>query len=188
MKIALTLIGVFLAVLLIIPAFVSEDVTITRRIEINRPIQTVYDVVKDYNYYRQWNAWSQMDKNASGEISGPVGEVGAKWSWQGDTVGKGSLTIEELNNNKSIRSRLEFIEPMQMVARDLWHFESVEDSKTIVTWSYDATATTYMMRWANLMLDSQLGPDLERGLSNLKKLIENLPVTKPLELEMESGE
>lgn len=174
MRIVLIVVALIVGIILLVPAFIDEDVTITRSVEINKPVEQVYNVVKDFNYYKQWNAWSQMDKDASGEISGSVGEVGAKWSWDGDTVGIGSLTIQELVPNKTIISRLEFVSPMAGEADDLWNFEVIDSSHTKITWSYAGSASSYFMRYMNPMMEGMLGPQLEIGLSNLKNLVETL--------------
>ena len=174
MRIVLIVIAIMVGIILIVPAFIDEDVTISRTVEINKPAEQVYNVIKDFNYYKQWNAWSQMDKDASGEITGSVGQVGAKWSWDGDTVGKGSLTIQELVPNQSITSRLEFVSPMTGEAQDLWNFERIDSSITMITWTYAGSASSYFMRYMNPMMEGMLGPQLEIGLSNLKNLIEAL--------------
>jgi uncharacterized protein YndB with AHSA1/START domain len=179
MKIFLVVIAIIVGVLLIVPAFINKDITISRTIEINKPVDQVYNVVKDFNYYKQWNAWSQMDKDAKGEITGPAGEVGTKWSWDGDTVGVGSLTIEELEPNQSITSKLEFISPMTAEAQDLWDFEMVDSSTTKITWTYAGTTDSYFMRYMNPMMEGMLAPDIETGLNNLKTLVEGLPEPEP---------
>ncbi len=172
-------IGIFIAVLIgifaIIPAFIDEDVSFSRTTEIDMPVGVVYSVVKNYEYYKEWSAWSRMDLDAKNELTGTPGEVGSKWSWDGDTVGIGSLTIEELIPNKSIKSKLEFISPWTATALDLWDFEIVDSTTTSVKWTYSGNAPTYFMRYMNLATESMVGPQLEIGLSNLKELIENLP-------------
>lgn len=183
MKIILIILGAVLAVFLLTPAFIDADATVSRSIDVNKPASTVYTIVKDFNYYKQWNAWSQMDKKATGEISGPVGEIGATWSWEGDTVGKGSLTIEELEPNKAIKSRLVFWSPMEGEAQDLWDFEMLDSTTTKITWTYAGTASSYFARLGNLAIEGILGPDLEKGLSNLKELIEKMPATEEKSIE-----
>jgi len=184
----LIFLAVVIGIIVIFPAFIEPDVTLSRTIEIKKPVAEVYSVIKDYNYYLQWNPWTQMDKTASHELSGPMGEVGARWSWQGDTVGTGTLTIEELVENKSIKSRLEFIAPFESTAQDLWDFESIDENTTKVTWSYAGTAGSYFMRYMNLVTESMLGPQLTLGLENLKKLIESMPEAEPAEIGEETAE
>ena len=187
MRIVLIVVAAIVAVILIIPAFVDKEVKFTKTIEISKPVDQVYNVVKDFNFYKKWNVWSQMDKDAVGELSGPVGEVGSKWSWNGDTVGVGSLTIEELVPDQSIISKLEFKAPMQAVAQDLWKFDMIDSSTTKVSWSYAGTVDSYFARYGNLFLENVIGPDYEKGLSNLKELVESL---KPVQVDstMTTGE
>lgn len=179
MRIVLAVIAVIVAIIVIVPEFIDADVTITRTIEVNKPVDQVYNVVKDFNYYKQWNAWSQMDKDATGEISGPVGEVGSSWSWNGDTIGIGTLTIEALVPNQSITNRMEFFTPMAGEAQGLWNFDMIDSAVTKITWTYAGTTDSYFMRYMNPMMEGMLGPQLETGLNNLKTLIETLPDPEP---------
>ena len=174
MRFFLITIAIIIGFIVIIPAFVSPEVSFTKTIVINKPVDQVYNVVKDFNYYKQWNVWSLMDKKASGELSGPVGEVGSKWSWSGDTVGVGSLTILELVPDKSITSKLEFVAPMEAEAQDLWDFEKIDSTSTKVSWTYAGSTDSYFGRYGNLFLEGVIGPDFENGLVNLKNLIENM--------------
>lgn len=176
-------IAVLIGIFAIIPAFIDEDVSFTRSIEINKPVALVYGVVKNFEYYQQWNAWSQSDTNAVNELTGTAGEVGSKMSWVGEIVGTGSLTIEELVENKSIQSKLEFVIPWQGVALDLWDFEQLDSTTTKVNWTYSGEMDSYLMRYMNLAIEGMVGPQFELGLSNLKELIENMPVPQAVETE-----
>ncbi len=129
-----------------------------------------------------------MDKDAVNELTGTPGEVGAKWSWQGDTVGTGALTIEELVPNKSIKAKLEFFVPFEATAQDLWDFEMLDSTSTKVTWTYAGKSDSYFMRYMNLMTESMVAPQLETGLSNLKNLIENMPEPELMETAEEEVE
>ncbi len=167
----------------IVPAFIDEDITFSRTTDINKPVDVVFGVVKNFEYYKEWSAWSRMDLDAKNELTGTPGEVGSKWSWDGDTVGVGSLTIEELVPNKSIKNRLDFLTPRPMTALDLWNFESVDSTTTTVKWTYSGAIDSYFGRYMNLAMEDMLAPHLEAGLSNLKELIENLPEPQPKKIE-----
>ena len=172
MRIFLIIVAAIVAIILLIPAFIDEEVIITRSVEIDKPVEQVYDVAKDLNYYREWNAWAAMDQGSKGEISGPVGEVGSKYSWKGDTLGTGSLTIEHLVPNQSITSKIEFIEPWTAVAQEMWNFEMVDSNTTSVEYTYSAVAESYFMRYMNPMAEGMVGPPTEIGLANFKELVE----------------
>lgn len=171
----LIFLAVVVGVIAIIPAFIDPAASLTRSIEINKPANVVYSFAKNYEYYKEWNAWSLSDKDAFGELSGTPGEVGSKWTWDGDTVGKGSLTIEELVPNKSIKSRLDFYAPFTGVAQDLWNFEMIDSTTTKVDWTYYGEADSYFMRYMNLGMEAMLGPSFESGLANMKAMVESMP-------------
>lgn len=182
----LIFLAVIIGIIAIIPSFIDPESSITRSVEIDEPVELVYNVTKDYNQYLKWNPWSKMDKNARHEITGPKGAVGSKWAWEGnpDSIGTGSLTIEELVPNQSIKSRLEFIVPPMGTAQDLWYFKKIDSTKTLVTWSVVMTADSYFKRYFNIGAEKFLGPTLEQGLNDLKTLIE----TMPAELDTLSGD
>lgn len=173
----LIFLAIVAGIIVIIPAFIEPDSTVSRSTEIDKPVSQVYNVTKDFNQYLKWNPWSKMDKSAKHEITGVPGEIGSKWSWEGnpDSIGTGSLTIEELIPNTSIKSKLEFIVPSMGSAQDLWYFKELDSTKTSVTWSVAMKADSYFKRYFNLGAEKFLGPQLEQGLKDLKELIESMP-------------
>ena len=166
--IVVVIIVLFLGIALFLPStsYVERSTTI------NVPADSIFAIVVDYNYYREWNPWSKMDPDAQGEISGPISQVGQKWSWQSDIIGSGTLTTEEIKPGKYIESKLEFTAPQEMQSKDIWKFEPVENG-TNVTWINEAELGYPVERYFGLMMDSMLGGDFESGLANLKNLAEN---------------
>jgi len=152
--------------------FLPETSHVERSIQINAPVDSVYAVVSDYTYYRQWNPWSKMDPQAKGEITGPLGSVGQKWSWESEIIGSGSLTTEKLIPGKYIKSSLVFTAPQAMKSDDIWFFDQQENA-TRVTWINEAALDYPVGRYFGLFMDGMLGGDFESGLVNLKKLCEN---------------
>ncbi|MCB0282806.1 MAG: SRPBCC family protein [Calditrichae bacterium] len=173
----LIFLAIVVGIIAIIPSFIDPEATVTRSIEVEKPVEVVYSITKDYNQYLKWNPWSKLDRNARHEITGPVGEVGSKWAWEGnpDSIGTGSLTIEELVQNQAIKSKLEFIVPPMGTAQDLWYFKAIDSTKTSVTWTVAMKADSYFKRYFNIGAEKFLGPTLEQGLGDLKGLIESMP-------------
>ncbi len=175
-----TLIGlvVFIAVLLgiaaLVPAFIDPEVNVSRSIEINQTPEVVFNIAKNYDLYGEWNPWSEMDKDAENTVEGEPGTVGSRWTWNGDTVGTGSLTLVEIRPNTFIKGHLEFYKPWSAQADDIWHLDSLGENRTRVTWTYHSLMDGYFMRYMNLSMDGMLGPQLEHGLHNLKLFIEDL--------------
>ncbi len=183
-------IAVLVGIILIIPAFISPEASITKSINVNKPIDFVFNVAKDFDHYREWNVWSKMEKDLETSIEGTPGEIGSKWTWAGDTIGTGSLTLKDFVMNQSIKNELEFIEPPFGKAEDLWTFEMIDSSSTKINWTYHVNMESYFMRYFNLGLESQLGPQLEQGLQNFKEYVEAMPDeeliknTEPIEEEI----
>lgn len=174
-KALLIAVGALVAVALVVPAFLPKEHHVERSIEIAKPIGTVFNVVKDYDYYKKWNPWSKIEPTAKSELSGnPPGEIGSRWSWEGKEVGKGSLTLVEFVPNESIKGKLEFLAPFEAQSWDLWKFQEMEGGMTQVTWINEGESS-YLMRYMVPSMDGMLGPQFEQGLADLKALIESLP-------------
>ncbi|RMH60748.1 MAG: hypothetical protein D6677_13225 [Calditrichaeota bacterium] len=175
-----TLIGivVFIAVLLgivaVVPLFIDPEVNVSRSIEIQQSPEVVFTVIKNYDLYPEWIPWTRADKDAEYTIDGEPGDVGSTWSWNGDTVGQGSLTLAEIRPNSYIKGKLSFYKPWVANADDLWQIDSLSEEKSRVTWTYHTVTDGYLMRFMNLRYESILGPEMERGLKNLKTFVENL--------------
>jgi len=178
-------VAVLVLIIVIIPAFVDSEYRVERSITVNAPVEKTFMIAKNYEYYVEWNPWSQMEPSAYDEMSGTPGEVGSKWSWEGDTVGVGSLTLVSFEPYSRIESRLEFVSPYQSVARDLWTFEEVDSTTTEVTWAIEGESPSYMMRYMNLGMEGMLGPQFEQGLQNFKQLVESLPDEQQMEQQAE---
>lgn len=161
------------ALFLIIALFLPSQARVERTIVIEKPTSTVYGLIVDFNNYKKWNPWSQMDPEAKGELEGQAGEPGQKWSWDGKVVGKGSMTLVETVPNKMIKSELKFVEPFEAKSWDLWTFKPVQGG-TEVVWANESDLDYPVGRYFGLFYDGMMGPDFEKGLQNLKELAESM--------------
>jgi len=176
----LLVVGIIVTLILVVAVFLPGTAVVTRTVEVNKPVETVFNYVADYTNYIKWNAWSQMDPEAKSELTGTPGEIGQIYSWDGDIVGKGTLTLNELEPYSSIKGELVFISPMQGLAVDNWKFETLENATRIV-WTFETELGYPIGRFFGLMMDGQLGPQLDEGLSNIKTQIEALPEAEVVE-------
>ena len=163
---------VLIILFLLVGLFLPSTSHVERSITISVPTDSVYALVADYNYYQDWNPWLKMEPTAKGEISGPVGQVGQKWAWEGKIIGSGSLITEEIIPGKYIKSNLVFTAPQAMQSKDIWKFESVNIGSKVI-WINEAELSYPIERYFGLFMDSLLGEDFESGLTNLKILSEN---------------
>ena len=97
----------------------------------------------------------------------------ASWESKNENVGKGSQEIISITEGSSLETHLTFKEPFESESDAYMLTEAKGDGETNVKWGVKG-AFPYPM---NLMLlfmdmDAQMGPDLEKGLENLKTVLE----------------
>lgn len=159
------IVTLFLIVALLLPS----QVRVERAIVIEQPVEVVYSLVSDFGNYKKWNPWSKKDPAAKGKLSGNPGEAGQRWSWEGELVGKGYMSLEEAIPNKMIKSKLKFLQPFEAESWDIWSFEPTSGG-TKVTWANEADLDYPVGRYFGLFYDGIIGPDFEKGLENLRSL------------------
>lgn len=157
---------------LIVAAIIPDTMVIERKITIDRPVTQVFTKVADLASWQKWNPWTKIDPEAELSFSTPSRGVGANWSWQGDKIGKGKLTTEEIDELRSIRFKLEFEEPISSQATDLWQFNGKDNGTTAVTWRNSTYLDYPLGRLSSLYLKPLLEEQFEQGLQDLKQLVE----------------
>ncbi|MFQ5629996.1 MAG: SRPBCC family protein [bacterium] len=167
-------IGAIVVLFFVVALFLPASSTLERTIEINKPPEVVFGQVVDFNNYLKWNPWSEREPTAKNTITGEAGTVGSSWAWEGEEIGAGSLTIEKIEPNQSIHSAFVSKKPFEGTASVDWTFQAT-DSGTKVTWQFTGKNPYPTMRYMGLMVDGMLGPQLEKGLANLKIRCEALP-------------
>ncbi|MBT5872537.1 MAG: SRPBCC family protein [Candidatus Latescibacteria bacterium] len=160
--------------LLIVSAMLPDDYRFSRTIEINRTVGDVYPLVVNLPNWPKWDPFTESDPDAESTFTGTPGTIGSTWSWEGELIGVGRLTLQEFVTNVSIRSELAFISPQPMVGKDIWEFVETP-SGVQVSWISEGNLDYPFGRFAGIFMDSILGPSIETGLDNLKKVSEGLP-------------
>lgn len=171
LKIILIVIVLLVGVVLAVAAFLPSEYKVSRSIEINRPVEVVFKNIDNFKNRPAWDPWLSQDPDAEVTYAGPDSGVGASYSWKGETIGSGTMTIEEVVENESIKSKLEFTEPRMSASMVCWKLESTANG-TKATWTNRGKLGYPIERFFGLMLDGMLGPDFEKGLQSLKKVIE----------------
>lgn len=158
--------------ILVLAAFMPGSYNIEKNVIIHRSGTDVMAKVSDLNYYSQWNPWQQMDPTTKSTITGTPAIPGHKYAWEGKKVGMGSLTLKSLDS-KHIHFDLEFLKPWKAKANDNWLFEPWGDgNETKVTWQNSGSFAWPIARLMGPMLNKSLNQQFEKGLQNLKKMVE----------------
>jgi hypothetical protein len=175
LKIALySLLGI-LALLLIVAIFVNKNYAISREITISKPVEVVFNYVKYLKNQENYSVWSKIDPAMKKEYRGTDGSVGFVSAWDSKVkdAGRGEQEIIKITENERIDCELRFIWPMESKDHIFMITKSVNDDITIVRWGFEGKME-YPMNLVLLFMnfDAMVGPDLEKGLANLKDILE----------------
>jgi ribosome-associated toxin RatA of RatAB toxin-antitoxin module len=173
LQIILIILGSLITLFFLVAFLLPSSKKFYRSIEIESPVEQVFKLVSDFNYYKEWSPWSETEPEANTEISGEPGTVGHKWEWKGKKIGEGYLQIKEIDQNTSLKSDLIFQKPREMISEDIWKFEKLGEDRTFVTWGHYSLLGYPVERFVGLRLEKMLAPNFEKGLLNLKALSES---------------
>jgi len=162
----LALLGIYLIVALFLPS----EVEVSRSITIDRPANMVFQQVNSLDNWVKWDPWyeSEPDMLISPDSEHDSG-VGARRKWDSEEHGSGAQEIVESYPDSLIRIKLE----MEKVGASYatWTFKE-DNGKTNVTWTLEADAPLLLRPFMIMFLPSAVKKDYDRGLANLKKLVE----------------
>jgi hypothetical protein len=181
-KIVGIVIVAIVALVAIAAAFMSPKSHLERSIVVNAQPATIFQQINSLKNHSNWSPWMKQDPNSTITFEGPESGVGAKMSWKSEKLGNGSQWIIESEENKHLKTRMNF--DMEGDYASNIYLEPV-DGGTKVTWTYEGDvsnagmATSIMGKIMGNFLDGFLGPDYEKGLSNLKTLAESQPQQNP---------
>lgn len=165
------------ALLLIIALFLPSHFHVERSVKIQKPISTVFETAIDINQRAEWDPWIELEPDAKIKVHITPEIIGSGYTWKGEIIGEGKITIQEFVPNKLIKSKIKFIAPQSMESDVIWTFTET-DNISFVTWAFEGSLSYPIEKWSGLFMDKFMGPQFEKGLSNFKKLVESLPDMK----------
>ncbi len=163
-----------IVIALVVALFVSKDLNVSKEVVINKPKQQVFDYIKLIKNQPNYSVWAKMDPNIKTSFTGTDGAVGFVNTWEGNKdVGKGSQTITGIVEGEKLDTELKFIEPWPSTAKAFMNAKAINDSTTKVAWGFESKMA-YPMNLMKLFMNMEkmLGDDYEKGLANLKNVLE----------------
>lgn len=164
-----------IVLLLVSGLFMRKDYAIESEIIINQPNDSVFNYIKKIKNQEKFGTWFKVDPTMKKSFSGIDGTVGAIMSWESKNMqaGTGEQEIMKITPNKRLDLELRFKAPFD--AKDDAYFttEPLSEHATKVKWGFSG----HMNYPANMMLtllsaDKQLNKDLQKGLEDLKVILE----------------
>ena len=166
------------AILILVIALVAvsyllpRDIKVARSIEINAPASEVFAQENGLKAGADWSPWLKRDPDVQLTYSGPDTGVGSKLEWTSEhpQVGSGKQEIVESIENEKVLTALDFGDMGTATAA----FILIENNGvTTITWDMETDmGMNPIGRYMGLMMDKWVGADYEKGLANLKALVE----------------
>lgn len=145
---------------------------VSRSVTINAPAEAIFPYVNSMQETEKWSPWLSRDPETKLSYSGPEAGVGNTLNWASEhpQVGTGSQEVIESVQNQTVKTALDF-GPMGKATASF--VLQPKGEETQVTWGFESDlGLNPMSRWMGLMMDKWVGTDYERGLENLKALVE----------------
>ena len=172
----LLLLLIVVVIALLAGFFLPSKVHVERQTLVDAPPQKVFSQVSDFNAWRAWSPWANIDPDATFKIEGAG--VGQTMTWASDNpeVGTGSQKITTLEAPRKVVTHLDFGD---MGVSDASFTLEPTEGITLVTWSLDSDmregvplVKKPMNTYFGFFMDSMLGNTYEQGLANLKAVVE----------------
>ncbi|MDW7693674.1 SRPBCC family protein [Flammeovirgaceae bacterium SG7u.111] len=163
------------ALVLIAAAVVKKDYSVEREVTVNLPKAEVFDYVKYLKNQDKYSTWQLMDPDMKKEFKGTDGTVGFVATWDSDhpEVGRGEQEIIKITEGERIDFELRFFEPFEATEPAYMITEAVSPTETKVKWGFHGHMDYPMNLMIPLMnMEEMIGNDLEKGLTNLKGVLE----------------
>lgn len=149
-----------------------REVPVIRSIVIDAPPEEIFPYVNSLQRAAEWSPWLGIDPDVELTYSGPDEGVGNSLSWVSDhpNVGSGQQEITASEPNERVVSSLDFGDMGLATAQ--FTLERDGDGTKVVWGLLADMGMNPIGRWMGLMMDGWVGPDYEKGLANLKALVE----------------
>lgn len=171
-KRALAAVALAIVLLLALAYALPGHYRVTREITIRATPEHVYALVATPRAWTRWSAWNARDPAMRVVYEGPAAGIGAKWSWDSRSEGRGSMTITDAVVGEGIRYALVFPDAGARGEGALRLRREGPDA-TRVTWTHEGEAgANPALRLLAPWMDELIGPDFESGLANLKRQAE----------------
>jgi len=151
--------------------FLPDTRHVEREITIDAPAEDIFPYLNDLHKFQIWFPWAGIDPATQYTYSGAAAGVGAKLDWlsTNKTVGSGSLEIKESVVNSSVIALLEL--GKNDPALSSLTLKST-GQQTTVLWAFDINLSSTISRYFGLTTEDWVGYGYEKGLKDLKALVE----------------
>ena len=168
---------ILLFILTIATVIVATGFLLPRKVSVERKLlmhaspRSIFEQINTLKNWEKWSPWFRMDTIIQLSYTGPETGIGSSYNWISGNrnVGKGSMTIIESIPNDSLLILMDYDANGKSTGKFIL---AKENQNTRVTWCVESDlGINPISRWFGLFVDRMVGPDLEKGLSNLDQLL-----------------
>lgn len=166
---------IVVAGLAVVIALQPSEFSVRRTATIAAAPAEVFSHVNDFHNWDAWSPWAKLDPKSKVAFEGSSSGQGAVFKWSGnDDVGEGSMTIVASQPAKQVRIKLAFVRPFGSTADTVFDFAPA-GAGTTVTWTMSGRNDNFIAKAFCLVMggpDRMVGPDFDRGLAQMKAVVE----------------
>lgn len=146
---------------------------VVRQATISAAPDAIFDQLEDFHRWTAWSPWERIDPAMIRTYEGPDSGLGAAYEWQGNRkAGQGRMEIVDARRATSLTIKLAFLKPFKSASTVVFTLVPDGDA-TGVTWAMTGPKTfTTRLIGVFTSMDKVVGPDFEKGLAQLKALVE----------------
>lgn len=146
---------------------------IEKSIDIRRNGSEVFNYLKLTKNQDNFSVWNMTDPGMKKEFHGTDGTAGFVYTWDSanKNVGAGEQETKAVVDGKSIEFEVRFFRPMKNTGKVHFLIDKKSENITGVTWIFDSPSKFPYSLIAPIF-KKMLGKDLEKGLINLKGILE----------------
>ena len=166
---------------------INGDYDASATVEMSASPDLVRNTVSDLTTWEEWGAWVKTDPTTKLAYSDPPTGEGAWYTWAGDSIGEGKLTILELTDTE-MKTFIEF--GGMGSSNGYWKFDPSENG-TEVTWGIEGKMPMMGKLFMFLMqgvtdvdasMDEMADKEFVEGLESLKDLTTKLQYASDIEV------
>ncbi len=148
-----------------------SDYKIEREIAISSSSDEVHKFVGDLSQWDKWTPWKEADPTLKITLGDQVKGVGASQSWRGKD-GAGRLVFIKSDPEEGVAFEMQFNNDTNKTLGSVSYRGNNDD--VIVTWTMQGGLDIPIIGpYFALMIGSNAGPMFDKGLANLKRVVEN---------------
>jgi len=170
LKILLGIILLFAIVLLVVGLTTPKQLSVEKTVEINAPVDKVFDQVNNLRNWENWSPWYKMEPTMDLTYSDNAAGANSWYKWKGEKTMEGQLTITKAVPNQRIETAIDFGEMGK--SDGYWDFKSKGNS-TEVTWGMnaDTPGNPFSKAMMRLFFPGQMNKSFTDGLNNMKEVV-----------------